>query len=247
MVAILWGLFLAWSVWVAAVWVIGIGPAWLGFSVETPHPADEDLRKAVLLLADNADVAWLVLAMMNLHLVITNTHGLPTARAWLGFTTGSAFMLGWINAHLGVPFGWLAFGGTLGMRLAGVAVGWLLAWSVLVMSAREAVIWARPKAGHGTVAALAAVAVFVTMVNLEEPARFVRGWWVWHAGDPRTAARMPWWGWCAWLIWPWLTAFAMREKSVASAAAKRSVRPMAILLVLNGIALATRIRQWAAG
>ena len=244
MVAILWGLFLAWSLWVAAVWTVGIGPAWLGFSVETPHPPNEDLRTAVLLLADNADVAWMVLAVMNLHLVITNTNGVSTARAWLGFTTGSAFVLGWINAHLGIPFGRLAFGGTLGMQFAGVPAGWLLSWSILVMSARESVLWARPKAGHGAVAALAAAAVFLTMVNIEQPARFVRGWWVWHASDPRTATPMPWWGWFAWLAWPWLAAFAMREKSVVSAAARRPVRPVVILLVLNGIALAARIRIW---
>jgi hypothetical protein len=247
LVAILWGLLLAWTVWVAAVWILGIGPAWLGLAGAEQPPPNEDLRKALLLLAENADVAWLVLAVMNLHLVVTDAYGLRSARAWLGFTAGSAFLLGLLNDRLGAPFGWMAFGGSLGLRLAGVAVGWLLLWSVLVMSARETVLWARPRASHAVVAALTAAIVLLTMANIESPARFVRGWWIWHAGEARNPVPMSAWAWAAWLVWPWLTAFAMREKDVAASVVGRSVRPMLILLLLNAIALGTRCRVWIQG
>src|SRR5438067_1414290 len=114
LVAILWGLFLAWTVWVAVVWIAGIGPAWLGLIEGQAPPPNENLRRAVLLLAENADVAWLALAVMNLHLVITDAHGLRTARAWLGFAGGSAFLLGLLHQRRGAP---MALGATLGARL----------------------------------------------------------------------------------------------------------------------------------
>ena len=61
LVAILWGLFLAASVWLAVVWLAPInGPA-LGFSMEenAPLPPNAAFLAAVLLLAQNADLIWL--------------------------------------------------------------------------------------------------------------------------------------------------------------------------------------------
>jgi uncharacterized membrane protein len=209
-----------------------------------PLPPNADLRKAVLLLANNADWIWLMLAVMNLHLVLSRAHGLLTARAWLAFSAGGALVLGALNAVTGLPFGRLYFGEALGAKALGVTPGWLLLWAVMVMSAREVVLRLRPRASHAFVAAATAVLVFLTAVNLEWPARFIRGWWVWQSGDARSPSGVPWMNWVAWFAGPWLMAFAMREKTVLSGVKMRSMKPVVILSSLNAIALAGRLRGW---
>ena len=247
LVAILWGLFLFWTAWVAAVWVVGIGAVSLGFIPGQPPPPDADLRRAVLLMANYADVAWLALALMNIHLVVMNAHGLRTARLWLAIAVVSAFLIGMVNARIGLPFGLLFFGEALGVVRFGVAIGWVLLAAVLVLGGRGAVLWARPRASHASVAALTAAVVLVTMINLEWPVRVIRGWWWWHSGAARDLAPVPWTHWIAWFVWPLLAAFAMREKDVVSGVAFRSMKPALILALLNAVALAARVRAWAQG
>jgi len=116
-----------------------------------------------------------------------------------------------------------------------------------VMSAREAVLRLRPRASHATVAAASAMLVLFTVMNIEWPARFIRGWWVWQSEDARNPSGVPWINWAAWLAGPWLMAFAMREKNVLSGVASRSLKPIVILASLNAIALATRLRAWVGG
>jgi hypothetical protein len=247
LVALLWGVFLVWTVWLAAVWIVPIGPRALGFVPDQPLPPNADLLGAVLLFAKHVDVAWLALAVMNLHLVLTKAHGLRTARAWLAFSGGAALVLALLGAGWSWQPGWIYFGEALGVKLLGVALGWVLLWSVLVMSAREAVLWARPRMSHRRVTVGTAVVVLLTMANVEWPARFVRGWWVWQAQDACSPAIAPPLRWLAWFAWAWLMAFAMREKDVLSGVGQRSAKPAVILAALNAIALATRIRLWVAG
>jgi uncharacterized membrane protein len=246
LVAVLWGVFLVSTLWLAAVWVAPLGAHALGFVEGAPLPPNADLREAVLLLANNADLIWLSLAVMSLHLVLTRAHGLRTARAWLAFSAGGALVLGLLNAKTGLPFGRLYFGESLGPKLLGVGAGWLLLWAVLVMSAREVVLRVHPRASHVRVAAVTAVLVLLTAVNLEWPGRFVRGWWVWHSGEATNPAGVPWSNWAAWFLGPWLMAFAMREKDVTSGVAARSLKPVVILASVNAIALAARMRAWLA-
>ena len=247
LVAILWGLFLMWTAWLAVVWIGAIGPSSLGLGPGDPTPPNADLRRAVLLMAQHADVAWFALALMNLHLVVMNAHGLATARLWLALCAGGAFMLGLVNARIGIPFGWLSFGEALGAAPFGVAIGWVLLSAVLVLAGRGAVLWARPRASHSRVTILTAAVVLATMFNLESPARVIRAWWFWHTGITRAIAPVPWMNWAAWFAWPLLAAFAMRENDVVSGVAARSVKPALILALLNAIALAARVRMWMQG
>lgn len=239
LVALLWGLFLVWTVWLAIVWITPVGATALGLAGDAPTPPNPDLRRAALLLAQNADIIWLALATMNLHLALTKAHGLGSARAWLAFSAGGALLLGLLNAKTGLLFGMLHFGSALGAQVFGIAAGWVLLWAVLVMAAREAVLWMFPRASHRLVSLLAAITVLATVANLHWPARFIRGWWVlaseggWLNG---------WQYWASWLIWPGLMAFAMRERDVAAAVGRRSARPLIILALLNAIALASRWR-----
>lgn len=246
LVAVLWGVFLVWTVWLAVVWIAPVGTTALGLVEGTPAPPNADLRGAVLLLANHADLIWLVLAVMNVHLVLTRAHGLRTARAWLVFSAGGALVLGVLNAKTGLPFGRLYFGEALGPRRLGVTAGWLLLWAVLVMSAREVVLRLRPRTSHAGVAVVTAVLVLITVVNLEWPARFIRGWWVWQSGDARSPSGVPWMNWAAWFGGTWLMAFAMREKTVLSGVASRSLKPLVVLAAINAIALAARLHAWLA-
>ncbi len=240
LVAILWGIFLAWTAWLAVVWITPVGASALGLIEGDPTPKNADLRRAVLLLAESADLVWLTLAVMNLHLILTRAHGLRTARAWLAFSGGGALLLGVLNAWSGVLFGRLFFGGALGVRLLSVPVGWVLLWVVLVIAARESVLRMMPRASHRLTAILTAVLVLVTVMNAEWPARLVRGWWGWQHGE---APGVPWRFWLSWCVWPVLMAFAMREKDVASASVARSGKPVILLAALNVIALTARLRH----
>jgi hypothetical protein len=244
LVAILWGLFIAASVWFALVWIAPIDAVTLGFKFEpdAPPPPNAAFLSAVLLLAQNADIIWLAFAVVNLHLVVTTTNGLASARAWLGFTAGSAFLLGWLNVTTRIPFGGMAFGSGLGGKFLGVPVGWPLLCAALIIAAREAVLWIRPRASHAAVSAIAAVIVFATLANLEPTARHTRAWWDWFAESPRNPSGIHPWTWAAWFLWPWLILFAMREKDVVSAVTPRTAKPFIILAVLNVVALIARFR-----
>jgi hypothetical protein len=243
LVAVLWGVFIVWSIWLAVVWIVPIGTAELGFVAGAPAPRNESLRRAVLQLADYADVIWLALATMNLHLILTSAHGLRTARAWLVFAAVGAFVLGALNVRTGVFFGQLGFGMALGVRLFGVALGWVFLWVVLVVGTREAVLWMRPRASHRVLALLTALIVLLTVLNLEWPARAIRGWWLREPNAAGTVLAVPWQNWLSWFAWPGLMAFAMREKSVLSGAAPRSGRAAVMLIALNATALVARLRS----
>ena len=243
-VAILWLLLLAASLWLALVWLAPINAATLGFSMEenAQPPRHAAFLTALALLAQNADLIWLALALVNLHLLITATNGITPARAWLTFTAGSAFLLGCLNNTTHIPFGGMAYGHGLGAKLLGVPIGWPLLWAVLVISAREALLWAKPRLSHTCVALLSATIVLATIANLEPTARHARGWWDWYLHTPRNPTTVHPWAWLAWLIWPLLVLYSMREKNVVAGAAPRTARPLIILAILNTIALLARLR-----
>lgn len=244
LVAILWGLLIAASVWLAVVWLVPVNEVTLGFFHHegAVPPPNVGLRTAVLLLAQNADLLWLGLAVVNLHLVVTAANGIRSARAWLGFTAGSAFVLGVLNTTTHLPFGGMSFGSGLGGKFLGVPIGWPLLWTAVIIAAREAVLWMKPRLSHAAVSLYSAVLVLATIANLEPTARHNRGWWDWYLDTPRNISGVHVWAWVAWFLWPWLVLFSMRERDVVSAAAPRTVRPMLILIVLNTVALIARFR-----
>ena len=241
LVSVLWGIFLIWTAWLAVVWIAPVGTGELGFVVGSPAPPNADLRRAVLLLAENADLAWLALAVMNLHLVLMRAHGLRITRLWLAISAGGGLLLGALNVKTGVLFGTMQFGPALGMKLLGVAAGWVLLWAVLVPGAHEAVLWMRPRASHRAVAILSAAVVVLTLLNLEWPVRSIRGWWM-RPPDSTGALGVPWQNWISWAAWPGLMAFAMREKDVRAGVTKRSSKSAVILASVNIIALLARLR-----
>ena len=233
-----------WTAWVAVVWILPIGESSPGLSPEQGRQSHAELLSALLLMAKYADIAWLSLALMNLHLIVMSRDGLRTARLWLALSGGGALVLALVNGWLGMPFGWFFFGEALGAGLMGVSIGWVLLGAVLVIGARETALWARPHASHSSVAVMTAALVLLTVVNVEWPARFIRGWWLWHSGAARNPVPVPWSNWVAWFVWPGLIAFAMRERDVLSGVAARSGKPVVVLGLLNTIAFTARAHAW---
>lgn len=255
--AISWGLFIAWSVWLAAVWFFGINQQWLGLPIgnpgnwqdaaglvqDAPMPPNADLRWAVLALATHAELAWLALALIQVHLHVMSVNGVNTSRVWLGIAVGGAFMLAAVNHATGIPFGYLNFRPVLGAQLLNVPLGWLLLWVVLAIGSREAVLALWPKASHGKLSIAAAALVGLTMLNLHTVARDMRAWWYWHNGDLRQVIKTPWWFLPSWTLAAWFLIFLMREQSVARASAARSWRPVIVIAILNAAALLAHARH----
>ncbi len=257
LVAISWGIFLAWSVWLGVVWVLGINQQWLELPLtpggnwdpnalsivrDASLPPYADLRKAVLVLAKHAELGWLALALIQLHLHVVSLHGVNTGRTWLGITVGGAFLLAATTRAFGVPFGWMHFSRVLGAQFFGVPLGWVMLWAVLLIGAREATLWIQPRASHAKVSAAAVGLVLLTMINLHTVARDMRAWWFWHSGDIRHVASTPWWYWASVVMTSWALIFLLRERRVADASALRSPKPFIIIGALNAAALLAHAR-----
>jgi hypothetical protein len=163
------------------------------------------------------------------------------ARVWLGISVGGAFLLASVNRAYGIPFGWLHFTRVLGAQFLGVPVGWVLLWAVLLIGSREGIAWLWARGSHAGIAVAAAAVTVLTVANLHPIARDLRAWWFWHTGDVRMGAPTPWWS----LVGVGATALAllmiMRERTVVSAAARRSLKPLAVVGLLNLAALVARL------
>jgi len=209
---------------------------------DAPAPPNADLRRAVLLLAQNAELAWLVLALIQVHLHVVASNGVNTARVWLAVALGGSLLLAAVNRAYGIPFGWLHFTRVLGAQFFGVPLGWVLLWAVLLIGSREAMLhlWKRP--GHLALAGASAAVVTLTFLNLHQIARVdVRAWWFWHTGNVLQSAQTPWFFWLSIFLASWGLVALMRERSVVSAAAQRSAKPLAVVGLLNLAALATHL------
>ena len=258
LVAVSWGVFLIWSAWLAVVWIVGINGQWLELPVggaaawkdgaaamvqDAPPPSHEGLRRAVLLLADHAEIAWLALALIQVHLHVISLHGVNTARVWLSVAVGGAFLLASVNRAFGVPFGWMHFTQVLGGQFFGVPLGWVLLWAVLLIGSREAVLRLKPRISHWAGSVIAASIVGLTFANLHPVARDLRAWWFWHTGDVRSGASTPWWAAISCFAVAAGLLFLMRESSVAGAAARRSIKPLMVIGLLNGAAFLARVAR----
>jgi hypothetical protein len=127
--------------------------------------------------------------------------------------------------------------------LLGVPVGWVLLWAVIIISAREGILRLRPRLSHLALTGWTAAATVLTFLNLEPIAGGSRGWWHWHGGQIVDLVGFRWWTPLGWLGCAWGIAFLLRERTVASAAARRSLRPIILLGIINTLALASHFRN----
>ncbi len=238
--ASLWGIFLAWTALLAVAWIGAVDEFWLKANVSNTGLCD-----ALVMLFNSAMPAWLTLGLVNVHLAISRAEGLTTARRWLGLLLGLSLLLGVLTVQAGVPFGGLHFTAQLGVRLIGVPVGWALLWALLVIGAREVVLWLRPRASHGATALAGGVMVTLTFVNLE-PLAQRWFWWMWYREKLIIAATVPWHAPLAACAFAVALGWLLREMSIVPRTRRRSRKPAIIFFILNALAIATHLRLWLA-
>jgi hypothetical protein len=233
--ASLWGLFLAWTVLLAVVWVGVVDGAKARTLFDHPQ-----LQSVAAALVQSAVPAWLAFAVVNIHLALSRAEGLATARRWLLLVVGSTLILGLLLKWAG----WI-FGPNLGFKLGGVRgvpLAWPLLWMVLVAGARELVLWVRPRASHGATAAIGAVLVALSVLNLESLTRpYVWNWWFWYH-EPLLSHPIHWLAPVLALAVAGGLGWLMRQTRLAPQALHRSRKPALIFLILNALLLATHLR-----
>lgn len=234
--ASLWGIFLAWTALLAVAWVGAVDENWLKPKVE-----NEGLRDALVMLFNSALPAWIALGVANVHLAVSREEGLKTARHWLRLALGLSFLLGVIAANTGVLFGGAYFSSKLGVRLAGVPVGWALLWVPVLIGARELVLWLRPRAGHNMTALAGGALVMLAFFNLEPLAqRFT--WWFWRRDKFSDATSLPWHFMLVILVFAVALGWLLRETNMVPRLQRRSRRAAVIFLLLNVLAIAAHLR-----
>lgn len=247
--ASLWGIFIGWTLLLAVVWVGALDP-----NHATQGIANEGLRQTVSVLIQSAVPAWLALAVANIHLALSRSNGLRSARLWLWILLGGTFAFAVLASVVPVPFGRLRFittvtpgallksSGALGPNLLGVPVGWALLWFVLVAGARECVLWAAPRISHARAALAGAAVVVLSIVNLEPLAHGGNWqWWFWYRGEFTVPASPQW---AAYAVVALLLSWVMRDTRLANLAQRRSRKPAIVFLVFNVLLVAAHLRLW---
>ena len=240
--AALWGIFLAWTVLLAAVWVGGVDAAWLQTNL-----GHAELRLTAEALVQSVVPTWLALAVANMHLSLTRAEGLRTARRWLFLTLVAALALGILARARDLPFGPFDFKDSLGPRLLGVPIGWTLLWFVLVAGARELVLWVRPRLGHRLTVLASTVLVGLSLATLQPLVAHEReGFRFWLFGRLGEPDVVPWYAPVAAVAFAGALGWFMREMRLFSGT-QRSRRPAVTFLILNALLLATALRLWLTG
>lgn len=238
--AAMWGLFLGWTIILGAVWVGGVNEGWL----RTVVPQD-DLRLALVALAQSAVPTWLALAVVNIHLALSHAEGLSTARRWLFLLLAATLALGMLARIKGLPFGPGDFKDTLGPRLLGVPVGWALLWVLLVVGARELVLWARPRLRHESTALAGAALVLLSFVNLQPLVVDGReGFRFWYHGTLASPTGAPWWAALSVFAVAAALGWLLREIRLGVSGRPRSRKPALAFLLFNVLLLLTHVRLW---
>ena len=236
--ASLWGFFLAWTALLAVAWVGAIDEFWLKANV-----SNAGLRDALVMLFNSVMPAWIALGVANVHLAVSREEGLKTARHWLRLVLGFSFLLGVIAANTNVLFGRAYFSAGLGVRLVGVPVGWALLWVLVLIGARELVLWLRPRAAHHATAFAGGALVALTFVNLEPLAQHFT-WWFWRRDKFAVATALPWHFTLVIMVFAVVLGWLLREISIVPRTKRRSRKAAIIFLLLNAVAIAAHLRLW---
>lgn len=217
---------------VAVVWVGEIGHTDLQQRVANPG-----LRDALVFFLRSLDAAWFVIAAANVYLALAAEENLAVARRWASFVFLGAWLISAVSEWTALPLGAIHYTARLGPRIGPVPFGLLLMWFAFVVGARALAMRLAPRASHLQISLAAGVLVALTMANLDPLAWKYRAFWLWRtdAGQAWAFARNI----ATWLLASFGFAFAMRETRVASTAFSGFPRPAIVLLIFNGVFLAT--------
>jgi uncharacterized membrane protein len=236
-VASLWILFVIVSVLVGLVWTMGIGEGNLERWV-----SNADLRAALTWLLAHLDLAWITLAAANAYLSLVGTVGLSTARPWALGIVVAVTVAAWVSVGTGIPFGHIRYGSALGLKMGPVPLGLPLLWFSIIIGAREAVLWFRPRWGQVPLAIAVGALAIITDWNLEFLAARLRGFWFWSGvgpGEP-PVYDFPWSGTLAWGVISGVITFALRELHVSDPT-RKPWRAMTTLAIFELVFVATHV------
>jgi uncharacterized membrane protein len=237
--AVVWALFLAMTALLFLVVACETGEARVEQSVANP-----DLRAALLLLLRALDPAWIALAAVNVYFLTVRNEGLPTARRWALIVMGGSGLLAWLGARTGLPFGPLVFTDRAGARIAGVLPFTIpLLWFTVVVAARCAVLWLRPRVGRWQLALGTGLLALLTDVNMELVAWKIRAWWLWYPLPMKATLWPPAQNFAAWFVATTVLASLLHEDRMPARPCGYG-KPAAILLVMNALFLAAHAAAW---
>lgn len=234
-----WYLFLIFTAVGFYVMPFGVGAAEVNAWVKVPG-----LREALLLLLGQADALWMLMASVNVYLYMIKREGLAVARRWaLLIIIGSA-MLEWTGATTGFPFGPYVYSKNFGALIGGVLPFTIpLAWVVVVMASRYAVLALFPKLNRWWLSLGVGFLALLTDLNMEPVAWKVRAYWTWYPYDPAPPLWPPWQNYLSWFVAAFVFNALLRGERVSSATVSAR-KPITVLCLMNAMFLAVHLVSW---
>ncbi len=228
----LWIAFLVWTAVGAIVMPLGLGEADVTLR-------NEGLREALAYILRVSDAVWIVLAASVVYLFILQDAG-HLARAWAGVIILCSAVLEIVGATTGYPFGPYAYTSNMGAKLFGIMPFTIpLAWLIILMAGRYAVLWWRPQATRLQIATGTAAIALLTDINLEFIAWKVRVYWIWYPPGTPLGDSPPAWpplqNYISWFVFSFLITLLLPQLHLAPQ--RNPMRVIGVLLAMNALFL----------
>lgn len=239
LLSLLWIIFLIFTTVGFVVMPLGIG------AVEVQQwVKNSGLQQTLILLLKHADSFWMLLAAVNVYFYMIEREGLVTARRWALLLIIASGVLEWTGTVTGFPFGPYIYTDNFGGRIGGVLPYAIpLAWLVVVMCSRYALLAFFPKLNPWFLSLGVALMALITDVNMEPVAWKVRAYWLWYPHDPAPPHWPPWQNYASWFVAAFLLNLALRGERVAGERVS-ALRPITVLALINTLFIAVHLVQW---
>ena len=184
-----------------------------------------------------SDAVWMLLAAVTVYLHAVRSEGICTARQQAAITLVTSTIIEWIGTRTGFPFGPYEYTDGFGPRIGGVVpMAIPFAWLVIVLCARNLVLWLCPYAGRLETAFGVATIALLTDLNLEDVAWHVRGYWIWYPGSPRNPPPSHWppfQNYVAWFVISFAIALILPTDHTLRVRQPSRWRPILLLFLMN--------------
>ena len=183
-----------------------------------------------------SDAIWMLLAAVTVYLHAVAGEGLSTARRQAVIILLASTLFEWVGTRTGFPFGAYEYTDRFGPRIGGVVpMAIPLAWLVVILCGRNAVLWLRPAANRWEVALGVGLVAVLTDLNLESVAWKVRGYWLWYPlqGLHPPSSWPPAQNYLSWFLLSFALALFLPSDHGLRLLQPSRGRPIATLLLLN--------------
>ena len=227
-----WIAFLIWTGVGFVVMPFGIGEGelrgWIG---------NAGLADAAVAILHTSDAVWILLAAVVVYLHAAAAEGLPTARRWAVIILVASTIFEWIGTRTGFPFGPYRYTDNFGWRLGGVVpLAIPLAWFVVLICGRYAVLRLYAAASRLEIALGVAVIAVLTDLNLEYVAWKVRAYWVWYPQSHRVPPTWPpMQNYAAWFVLSFVLAYLLPPNHELCLQRPSPWRPILVLALMNAL------------